>query len=154
MVRNQSDIGLCTLRKKLKYEIRIRDACQSSPIWENETRLHHRVAKLPWWRIKRRRSIFWRVLVKLSETCMLLWQKGDECSYCTSPIMQVKETRVSKCVSHFITKMGVSPILSPTMKAGASPFIMKEGASPISYIEASDRMSRLRFISPLKRVPS
>jgi hypothetical protein len=68
--------------------------------------------------------------------------------------MQVKETRVSKGVSHFITKMDVSPILSPTMKAGASPFIMKEGASPISYIEASDRMSRLRFISPLKRVPS
>jgi hypothetical protein len=62
-----------------------------------------------------RRSAFWRVSVKLiSETCPLLYNKGDACFYYVSSIMQVKETRISR---------------------GASPFIRKEDAFPIPYIE-------------------
>jgi hypothetical protein len=53
----------------------------------------------------------------------------------TSPIMQVKETRVARGVPPFITKVNMSPILSPITKACASPFIMKVGVSPIQYIE-------------------
>jgi hypothetical protein len=49
--------------------------------------------------------------------------------------MHVKETRVSQGASPFIMKAGASPILSPIMKAGVSPFITKAGASPNSYIE-------------------
>jgi hypothetical protein len=49
--------------------------------------------------------------------------------------MQVKETHVSRGASPFITKASESPILSPIMKACASPFFMKAGAPPILYIE-------------------
>jgi hypothetical protein len=49
--------------------------------------------------------------------------------------MQVKETRVARGVSPFITKAGVSPIPSPIMKARTSPFITKVDVSPILYIE-------------------
>jgi hypothetical protein len=45
--------------------------------------------------------------------------------------MQEKETHVARGASPFIMKAGASPIT----KACASPFIMKAGASPISYIE-------------------
>jgi hypothetical protein len=57
------------------------------------------------------------------------------CSYCASPIMQVKETRVARDTSPFITKADASPIPSPITKACASPFITKAGASPNPYIE-------------------
>jgi hypothetical protein len=56
----------------------------------------------------------------------LLRQKRDAHYYCASPIMQVKEMHVSR---------GASPIPSPNMKAGTSPFIMNAGMSPILYIE-------------------
>jgi hypothetical protein len=49
--------------------------------------------------------------------------------------MQVKETRVSRGTSSFITKVDMSPIPSPITKMRASPFIIKAGASPIPYIE-------------------
>jgi hypothetical protein len=42
-----------------------------------------------------------------------------------------EQMHVSRGVSPFITKAGVSPI----MKAGVSPFIMKADVSPILYIE-------------------
>jgi hypothetical protein len=61
--------------------------------------------------------------------------KGNAHSHCASPIMQVKEMRVSRGASHFITKVGASLIPSPITKVGVSPFITKAGASPILYIE-------------------
>jgi hypothetical protein len=52
-------------------------------------------------------------------------------SYGASSIMKVKEMRVAHDVSHFIMKVGVSPIT----KADASPFIMKADTSLIPYRE-------------------
>jgi hypothetical protein len=49
--------------------------------------------------------------------------------------MQVKEARVARGASPFITKVDASLIPSPITKARASPFSMKVGASPIPYIE-------------------
>jgi hypothetical protein len=49
--------------------------------------------------------------------------------------MQVKEMHVARGASPFITKAGMSLILSPIMKAGVSHFITKAGTSPIPYIE-------------------
>jgi hypothetical protein len=84
----------------------------------------------------KKETFFFSACLKfISETCPLLGQKGDTHSYCASLIMQAKEMRVSRGVSPFLTKAGVSPILSPIMKARTSPFIMKASASPISYIE-------------------
>jgi hypothetical protein len=68
-------------------------------------------SELAQWRLKRRRSSFWCVSVKLiSETCPLPWQNGYARSYCASPSMQVKETCVARGTSPFITKAGTSPI--------------------------------------------
>jgi hypothetical protein len=36
-------------------------------------------------------------------------QKGDTHCYCMSPITQIRETRVARGASPFITKVGVSP---------------------------------------------
>jgi hypothetical protein len=49
--------------------------------------------------------------------------------------MKVKETRISRGVSPFITKIGVSLISSAITKACTSPFIMKAGMSLIPNIE-------------------
>jgi hypothetical protein len=57
------------------------------------------------------------------------------CSYCASPIMQIKEMRASGGASPFITKAGASPNPSLITKARVSPFITKAGTSPIPYIE-------------------
>jgi hypothetical protein len=44
-------------------------------------------------------------------------------------------TRVARGASHFIMKVGASPIPSPIMKACTSPFIMKAGVFPIPNME-------------------
>jgi hypothetical protein len=122
--------------KKLKSETQIRDThelhrrshLRGSLIWKNETRPHHRGAELARWRVKRRWSSFWTFSVKLiSEMRPFLWQKGDVRSYYASSIMQVKETCICRGMSHFITKAWASPILSPIMKAPASPFYHESG---------------------------
>jgi hypothetical protein len=97
---------------------------------------HHQGAELARWRVKRRCPSFWCILVKLiSEKCLLLGQKGDMHCYSMSLIMQVKEMRVSRGASPFITKAGANPIPSPITKVGTSPFIMNADASPIPYID-------------------
>jgi hypothetical protein len=89
----------------------------SSLIRENGTHPHHWGAKLAQWRVKRRRSSFWCVSVKfIYETCPLQWQKGDTHSYCASLIMQVKETRVARGVSPFITKRACLLFRLPSWK--------------------------------------
>jgi hypothetical protein len=53
---------------------------RSSLIWKNETCTYHRGAELTRWRVKRRRCSFWCISVKfISETRLLLWEKGDAC---------------------------------------------------------------------------
>jgi hypothetical protein len=85
---------------------------------------------------KRRQSTFWRVSVKLiSKTRPLLWLKRDAHSWCASPIMKSKETRVARGMSPFIMKVDACPIPSPITKERTSPFITNVGASPISNIQ-------------------
>jgi hypothetical protein len=49
--------------------------------------------------------------------------------------MKAKETRVARGASPFIMKVGASPIPSPITKAHASPFITKVVTSSIPNIE-------------------
>jgi hypothetical protein len=52
-----------------------------------------------------------------------------------SPIMKAKEKRIARGASPFIIKAGASSIPSPITKERASPFIMKADTFPIPNIE-------------------